>query len=124
MRCVIYTGDIVNTSREAVLERVKNRFNIDLPRTDSLSISFISLQTIKLVEAATYPRFTLLLQSLGSIFLGFEALFKFIPDIYFDSMGYAFTYPLFKYLAGCPVGCYVHYPTISCDMLEVVMRFL
>ena len=35
-------------------------------------------------------------------------------------MGYAFTIPLFKYLGKCKVACYVHYPTISTDMLERV----
>ena len=35
-------------------------------------------------------------------------------------MGYSFTYWIFKVLGGCKVGCYVHYPTISTDMLEVV----
>lgn len=35
-------------------------------------------------------------------------------------MGYAFTLPLFKFLGGCKVGCYVHYPTISTDMLAKV----
>lgn len=43
-----------------------------------------------------------------------------VPDVYIDSMGYAFTLPLFKYLGGCRVGSYVHYPTISTDMLSVV----
>lgn len=43
-----------------------------------------------------------------------------VPDIYIDSMGYAFTLPLFKYLGSCRVGSYVHYPTISTDMLSVV----
>lgn len=36
-----------------------------------------------------------------------------------DSMGYSFTYPLFL-LVGCRVGCYIHYPTISTDMLKKV----
>lgn len=35
-------------------------------------------------------------------------------------MGYAFTLPLFKYIGQCKVGCYVHYPTISIDMLKRV----
>ena len=43
---------------------------------------------------------------------GGEALRKFVPDIYIDSMGYAFTLPLFKYFGGCKVAAYVHYPTI------------
>lgn len=72
------------------------------------------------MEAVSYPYFTMLGQSLGSVILGFEALYKFVPDIYIDTMGYAFTLPLFKYLGGCKVGCYVHYPTISTDMLDLV----
>lgn len=67
-----------------------------------------------------YPYFTLLGQSFGSVFLGLEALEKCIPNVYLDTMGYAFTLPLFKYLGGCKVGCYVHYPTISTDMLDKV----
>jgi hypothetical protein len=55
---------------------------------------------------------TLLGQSMGAIWLGFEALNTIVPDVYFDTMGYAFTFPLFKLLAGCKVGAYVHYPTI------------
>lgn len=117
---MIYTGDSIDIPRSDVLARVITRFNIHLPRTDPLSLSFIPLQTIKLVEASTYPHFTLIGQSLGSVFLGFEALFKLIPDVYIDSMGYAFTYPLFKHLAGRSVACYVHYPTISSDMLQAV----
>jgi len=37
-------------------------------------------------------------------------------------MGYAFTFPAAKLLAGCRVGCYVHYPTISGDMLRKVIE--
>jgi len=36
-------------------------------------------------------------------------------------MGYSFTYPLF-WLFGCKVGCYIHYPTISTDMLQKVSK--
>jgi alpha-1,2-mannosyltransferase len=66
-----------------------------------------------------YPHFTLILQSLGSMILGFEALIKYNPDIFIDTMGYSFTYPIAK-LFGCKVGCYVHYPIISTDMLSKV----
>jgi len=37
-------------------------------------------------------------------------------------MGYAFTYPLFKYVAECKVGSYTHYPTISTDMLKYIYK--
>jgi len=35
-------------------------------------------------------------------------------------MGYAFTYPAARFLAGCRVACYVHFPMISSDMLDAV----
>lgn len=59
-------------------------------------------------------------QSLGSMWLGWEAMTKLVPDVFIDSMGYAFTLPMFKYLAASTVACYVHYPTISTDMLTRV----
>lgn len=35
-------------------------------------------------------------------------------------MGYAFTFHIVKLLGGIPIGAYVHYPTISTDMLARV----
>lgn len=113
--CIVYTGDVEATA-EIIIQRARNRFNIVLPR----SIEFIFLTKRNFVEAKTYPFLTLLGQSLGSILLGCEALTKFIPNIYIDSMGYAFTLPLFRFIGGCEVACYVHYPTISTDMLSLV----
>ncbi len=115
MRCVVYTGDTDATGEE-ILQRAQERFNMTLPG----KIDFIFLNRRKWVEAKPYPYFTLLGQSLGSVLLGWEALMKCVPDIYIDTMGYAFTIPLFRSLAGCHVGCYVHYPTISTDMLDRV----
>ncbi|XP_074073297.1 GDP-Man:Man(3)GlcNAc(2)-PP-Dol alpha-1,2-mannosyltransferase [Macrotis lagotis] len=112
---VVYTGD-ENVTDEQILADALRRFNIKLDHP----VKFVFLRKLYLVEASLYPHFTLLGQSLGSIFLGWEALWKCVPDIYIDSMGYAFTLPLFKYLGGCKVGSYVHYPTISTDMLSVV----
>lgn len=58
-------------------------------------------------------------QSLGSVYLSWEALCKLTPLTYFDTSGYAFTYPLAR-LFGCKVICYTHYPTISLDMISRV----
>lgn len=42
-----------------------------------------------------------------------------VPDIFIDTMGYAFALALSKLLfPNVPTGAYVHYPTISTDMLE------
>ncbi|XP_066943800.1 GDP-Man:Man(3)GlcNAc(2)-PP-Dol alpha-1,2-mannosyltransferase [Macrobrachium rosenbergii] len=112
VKCYIYTGDTDATPQE-ILQKAQQRFNIVLPRP----VEFIFLNCRTLVEAKHYPVLTLLMQSLGSLLLGGEALSKFRPDIYFDTMGYAFTYPLFRYIGGCTVGSYTHYPTISTDML-------
>ncbi|XP_075418993.1 GDP-Man:Man(3)GlcNAc(2)-PP-Dol alpha-1,2-mannosyltransferase [Tenrec ecaudatus] len=112
---VVYTGD-VNVSGDQILEGAFQRFNIRLPRP----VKFIFLKKRYLVEDSLYPHFTLLGQSLGSMFLGWEALMQCVPDVYIDSMGYAFTLPLFKYIGACRVASYVHYPTISTDMLSVV----
>ncbi|XP_017657242.1 GDP-Man:Man(3)GlcNAc(2)-PP-Dol alpha-1,2-mannosyltransferase isoform X1 [Nannospalax galili] len=112
---VVYTGD-VNVSGQQILEGAFRRFNIRLVHP----VQFVFLRKRYLVEDGRYPHFTLLGQSLGSILLGWEALMQCVPDVYIDSMGYAFTLPLFKYIGGCRVASYVHYPTISTDMLSVV----
>ncbi|XP_067111210.1 GDP-Man:Man(3)GlcNAc(2)-PP-Dol alpha-1,2-mannosyltransferase-like [Osmerus mordax] len=112
---VVYTGD-QGVTGEQITEGARQRFNIRLPRP----VNFVFLKNRALVEASSYPHFTLLGQSMGSLFLGWEALTSHVPDVYIDSMGYAFTLPVFRYLGGCRVGSYVHYPTVSTDMLSVV----
>lgn len=116
IHCIVYTGERDKTG-DSILEKVKNRFGIDLPEE---RIKFIFLRLRWLVESKTWPRFTLLGQCLGSVVLGLEALINCRPHVYFDTMGYAFTYPLFRWFAGCYVITYVHYPVVSTDMLSVV----
>lgn len=113
--CVVYTGDH-DTSKEAIIKRVQDRFNIQLhPQT----LHFLYLSTRKYVLASTWPHFTLLGQSLGSLLLALDAFRFLVPDIFIDTMGYAFTLYLSKLLfPNVPTGAYVHYPTISTDMLD------
>ncbi|XP_016987929.1 GDP-Man:Man(3)GlcNAc(2)-PP-Dol alpha-1,2-mannosyltransferase [Drosophila rhopaloa] len=117
-KVVIYTGDI-DASPNAILQKAKNVFNISV---DSDNVKFVFLKYRHWIEAKNYPYFTLLGQSIGSMVLGLEALCKFPPDIFLDTMGYAFTFPLFRYLAQSKVGGYVHYPIISTDMLWRVQQ--
>lgn len=95
---------------------MQNRFNINLhPPT----VVFLYLSTRHYVLASKYPHFTLLGQSLGSLVLANDALSLLVPDVFIDTMGYAFTMALSKYLhPNNPTGAYVHYPTISMDMLD------
>eukprot|EP00929_Paragymnodinium_shiwhaense_P114202 TRINITY_DN82531_c0_g1_i1.p1 TRINITY_DN82531_c0_g1~~TRINITY_DN82531_c0_g1_i1.p1 ORF type:complete len:510 (-),score=108.19 TRINITY_DN82531_c0_g1_i1:53-1582(-) len=119
VQCIVYTGD-VHTDAKTILEQAAQRFGV---KVQADSVHFVFLQSRRWVEASTWPRFTLLGQSGGSLLLGYEALCEFVPDVMLETMGYAFTYPLFRLVGGCRVGCYVHYPTISTDMLmRVKMR--
>ncbi|OJD25018.1 hypothetical protein ACJ73_03622, partial [Blastomyces percursus] len=113
--CAIYTGDD-DLNKSTMLERVENRFNIRLyPPT----IVFLYLSTRKYVLSSLYPRFTLLGQSLGSLVLGYDALTLVVPDIFIDTMGYSFVLAFCHFLfPSIPTGAYVHYPTISTDMLD------
>lgn len=114
-RIVVYTGDH-DVTKEKILERVKNSFGIDIhPPTTH----FLYLSTRHWVLASTWPHMTLLGQSLGSLVLGWEAFSLLVPDIFVDTMGYAFTLGLSKVIfPSMPTGAYVHYPTISTDMLD------
>ena len=115
IRIVVYTGD-TECKQDHIIARAEQRFGIVI----SDYVHFIYLHKRPWVTAERYPFFTLLGQSLGSIALGLEALCKFTPDIYIDTMGYAFTLPIFKYIGDSKTCSYVHYPTISTDMLSKV----
>lgn len=116
--CVVYTGDTHKTPADMIANADSN-FGVKLQKD---SVRFVFLRKRRWVEAAAWPRFTLLGQSLGSIVLAYEALCAFVPNVMIDSMGYAFTYPLFRLAGRCRLGAYVHYPTISTDMLARVRQ--
>ncbi|KAK6141981.1 hypothetical protein DH2020_020746 [Rehmannia glutinosa] len=114
LECVIYTGDH-DASPKSLAARAIDRFGVKLIRP----LKVVHLYKRKWVEETTYPRFTMIGQSLGSVYLSWEALCTFTPLYYFDTSGYAFTYPVAR-IFGCKVICYTHYPTISLDMLTRV----
>lgn len=115
---VVYSGD-TDASKTDIINKVKARFAIDL---EPSTLHFVYLKSRYLVEDSRWPRFTILGQSLGSIYLAWEAMCEFVPDLYIDTMGYAFTFPAVTWLTrgAVPIGAYVHYPTISTDMLARV----
>ncbi|KAJ6141466.1 Alpha-1-2-mannosyltransferase (Alg11) [Penicillium chermesinum] len=112
--CVIYTGDH-EVNKSTMLERVENRFNIHLhPPT----VVLLYLTTRRYLLSSSYPYMTLLGQSLGSLVVAYDAFTLLVPDVFVDTMGYAFALALSKWLfPNVPTGAYVHYPTISTDML-------
>jgi alpha-1,2-mannosyltransferase len=111
---VIYTWDGCNTT--TILQSVQKQFGFDI---DPTRVQFLKLRTWRYLEANRYPYLTLILSSLGSLYSGWEAIHLFKPEIVVESVGFAFLYPLFR-LCGSKVVAYVHYPTISSDMLQIV----
>ena len=115
LRAVVYTGD-VGVEAAAMIARAKDRFGVTL--SGALPLEFVVLRRRHLVEAAAYPHFTMIGQSLGSMALAWEALRQLTPHVFVDTTGYAFTFCVARWLAKCRVAAYVHYPTISTDMLQ------
>ncbi|VDK61211.1 unnamed protein product [Onchocerca ochengi] len=115
-RYVIYTGDVDVTPQE-ILQKAKDCFDIEVIDAD---LQFIYLRTRSWLESRNYPYFTLLLQNLAGFLVGVEALLRYNPHVFIDTMGYPFALPLFRWLAGCNVACYVHYPVISREMIKLV----
>ena len=91
-----------------VLDHIKARFDICIPK--SLSITFIHIPPMIL---SSNQRFTLVMESIHSMKLAYNALCQFTPHVYIDTTGCAFTFFVAKILANCKVLAYVHYPTIS-----------
>ncbi|EFH39136.1 glycosyl transferase family 1 protein [Arabidopsis lyrata subsp. lyrata] len=114
--CVIFTGDH-DSSSDSLARRAVDRFGVHLQSPPKV----IYLSKRKWIEERTYPHFTMIGQSLGSVYLAWEALRKFTPLYFLDTSGYAFTYPLAR-IFGCKVVCYTHYPTISLDMISRVRQ--
>ena len=53
------------------------------------------------------------------MYLAWDAFSLLVPDVFVDTMGYAFALGASKwFFPEIPTGAYVHYPTISTDMLE------
>ncbi|KAL2912383.1 asparagine-linked glycosylation protein [Polyrhizophydium stewartii] len=102
----------------AAADDSRNQFDLDIR---SEGIVFIRLRTWAWLEAKRYKRFTLVAQSLGALITGWEAMQQLVPDIFLETVGFAFLYPLAR-LFGTRVVSYVHYPTISSDMLGKVRR--
>ncbi|CAG9537452.1 unnamed protein product [Cercopithifilaria johnstoni] len=115
-RYVVYTGD-VDVTPQKILQKAKDCFDIEVIDTD---LHFIYLRTRPWLESSNYPHLTLFLQNLAGFVVGVEALCRCNPHVFIDTMGYPFALPLFRWLAGCNVACYVHYPVISHEMIKLV----
>ncbi|PVV01755.1 hypothetical protein BB560_003816 [Smittium megazygosporum] len=111
---VLYTDYKDNESKELILSEKK--FSIEI---DPNLLLIIRVKNVSYIDKR-YSYLRLLLQSLASMLVCYQTLNLFIPDIYIDTVGFSFTYPLVKILYRINVVSYTHYPTISSDMYQVV----
>lgn len=118
LRVVIFTGDL-DASGASILKKAKDTFHVD-PSPKLMTVDFVYITNRRLLEASTWPRLTILGQSLGSMAVALQACGKLNPDVFLDTTGYAFTYIVAKLLCSCRVATYTHYPTITTDMINRV----
>lgn len=111
LHVLIYTGD-TSMKPEDILSGVARQFEISIDPAAAVPVSFVYLRGRGLLDASLYPVLTMLAQSMASVVLAAEALFRGTPDVFVDTTGFAFSFPV-AWFAGCSVGAYVHYPTIS-----------
>lgn len=117
LHVLIYTGD-VGIPPEDILSGVSRQFDISIEPA-ALPVSFVYVRGRPLLDAGLYPAFTMLAQSAASMVLAAEALLRATPDVFVDTTGFAFAFPI-AWFAGCGVGAYVHYPTISTVRMDHV----
>ncbi|CAM9547798.1 unnamed protein product, partial [Heterosigma akashiwo] len=96
-------------------------FQLSLPQT-LLPTTHIHRRVHLLLPAGRgYPFFTLLGQSLGGGRAAWAALRATgAPRLFFDTTGCPLALPVARWLFGSHTAAYVHYPTISTDMLKTV----
>jgi alpha-1,2-mannosyltransferase len=118
--CAIYTGLEPSVTTGDIFERVERRFGLTVDRE---RVVFIFVSQRRLVDPASWPRFTILGQAIGSLVVAYEAITHLVPDVWVDTMGQPFSYPLISWILNIPICAYVHYPVVSSDMLAKVTRF-
>lgn len=109
-------GVKVDEAVQKTRSKVREQFGLDLA---DISFIAVDIKCAHLVDPLQYPRLTLLLQALGTIRLGFHAFWMQPVDVFVDTANLTFSLVLPKAF-GAQTVSYVHYPTLSTDMLAVV----
>ncbi|EER15404.1 glycosyl transferase, putative [Perkinsus marinus ATCC 50983] len=118
---VIYTDEKSSVNR--VLRGVSDRFGIRLPSGSSKRIRFVHVRFTRLLRVEPWPTLTVIGQSLGAALVAMTGFVNEKPKrIFVDTVGQAFIFPFVRLACGSDVriAAYVHYPTMSYDMLARV----
>ncbi|KAL4458357.1 hypothetical protein ABPG75_013222 [Micractinium tetrahymenae] len=113
VKVAIYCGG--GATPEELCKHVAERFNLQVAPT----FRVVPVQSCDRLLPGRYRRFTMAAQAAASVGVAWQGLRQLLPETFIDTTGWAFPYPLAR-LAGARVAAYVHYPTISTDMLQRV----
>jgi alpha-1,2-mannosyltransferase len=124
LQVLVYTVDAPSPDyHRQLLADVQQRFSIAL--SDKLKIRFVHLHAHRhLLQPSPY--LSLVLESLGALRLAWIGLQQsqrdgLAPHVFVDTTGCAFTFVPAVLCFACRVVAYVHYPTISTDMLRATV---
>jgi alpha-1,2-mannosyltransferase len=119
-RIVIYS---LETDRGELFRSRNETFKMQNRDNDS-KIVFRKLRFPFLLEPKTFPIATIFGQSIGSMIVLISGLvatpLNEWPDVFIDSTGCPFTLPVARILTGASACAYIHYPTMSNDMIGKV----
>jgi alpha-1,2-mannosyltransferase len=111
---VIYTIDPPDTDEAKLRQDAERRFDVHI----SKPVQLISLEQYKDFLLPS-PYLSLVLESYGTMKLARQALKRIQPDVFCDTTGCAFTFLVARWMLPptARILAYVHYPTISTDMM-------
>lgn len=115
---VVY-GDFDGLPMDEIRTRVRSQFGLDISRAPFTRVE-LGPRLVTAVRASSYPRFTLLLQSLGAVYAGAVAYLRKPTNAMVETGNFtcALTIP---FALGARTAAYVHYPQISADMIGLVL---
>ena len=114
---LVYSGATMDPAD--LCKAVKDKFGTDINLSKN-NLQFVKLTTHETMLAANYPSWTLFWQLIAYNSVCAESLRAAPCDMFIDTIGVGFAYPLVKLFFGCKVISYTHYPTISSDMLKQI----
>ncbi|CAD7938296.1 unnamed protein product [Amoebophrya sp. A25] len=131
---VIYTTSDNCKRKAEILAKVEKGFGLALKKPEqeygnekasshrARTLDFVAVHSFWITEDPNiFPVFTLLLQNLVSIVVAIEACLRCPCDVFVESCGLSFSLPVARLFSGANfVTAYVHYPTMSYDMISRV----